>query len=133
MPLAAYFRNVGAILFALLLLADYFSPPLPVMRKVGGSMPVIRIFSVEKWPERIVFDTRDAPGLSAARGEATVDVAAAPDFATAPADLTEPPAARKAFAWLRKPNIPPAISLNRHGRRRAPPHRVARWNGHPAP
>ena len=59
MPLVAYFRNVGALLFALLLLADYFCPQLPVVQKAAVHPSIIRIFQ---------FSRPLMPGMSAAPG-----------------------------------------------------------------
>ena len=57
MPLVAYFRNVGAALFALLVLADFYLPAAPAVQ--GGTAaysPAIRIHSARKLPEPVVFD-----------------------------------------------------------------------------
>jgi hypothetical protein len=57
MPLAAYFRNVGAVLLALLLIADFYLPASPVVQKAEVYRPVIRIFSERKGIEPVIFDT----------------------------------------------------------------------------
>ena len=57
MPLAAYFRNVGAALFALLLIADFYLPTRPLPQKVAANPPVIRIYSDRKAAQPINFDT----------------------------------------------------------------------------
>src|SRR6478609_1649366 len=57
MPLAAYFRNVGAVLLALLLLADFYLPTSPVVQKAEVYRPVIRIYSERKGIEPVIFDT----------------------------------------------------------------------------
>ncbi|MBR0750672.1 hypothetical protein JQ604_00580 [Bradyrhizobium jicamae] len=122
----AYFRNVGAVLFALLLLADYFCPQLPVVEKAAVHPPIIRIFSVENWPERVVFDTARAPVPSPAEAGATVEIAGVPDVVAAPAIPVEASPARDAFAMLPKPDVAPQVSVGQHRRQHRPPYRAAR-------
>ncbi len=57
MPLARYFSFVGGVLLALLFILDACFPKLPVAAKAKVYLPVIRIYSDRKWPERIVYDT----------------------------------------------------------------------------
>ena len=57
MPLAGYFRNVGAALFALLLIADLYLPAPAVDQRAASAPPAIRIHSERKWPVPVVFDT----------------------------------------------------------------------------
>jgi hypothetical protein len=57
MPLARYFSVVGGVLLALLFVLDACFPKLPVAAKAKVYLPVIRIYSDRKWPERIVYDT----------------------------------------------------------------------------
>jgi hypothetical protein len=57
MPLARYFSFVGGVLLALLFILDAYLPKLPVAAKPTVYLPVIRIYSDRKWPERIVYDT----------------------------------------------------------------------------
>jgi len=81
MPLLAYFWKVGATLLALLFVADFFLPKVPIAEKAEHSVedrPAIHIHSDRKWPERVTLDTK-----------MPVIVAAAPEIATAPA--TAPP------------------------------------------
>jgi hypothetical protein len=72
MPLARYFFFVGGVLLALLFMANAWLPELPATDSVASvaDMPVIRIHSDRKWPERVVFDT-SAP---ASMAEAVVPV-----------------------------------------------------------
>jgi hypothetical protein len=59
MPLARYFMYVGGVLLALLLVVNAALPTLPVAEKAEtAELPAIRIQSDRKWPERVVFDTR---------------------------------------------------------------------------
>ena len=57
MPLARYFSFVGGVLLALLFILDASFPKLPDAAKAKVYLPVIRIYSDRKWPERIVYDT----------------------------------------------------------------------------
>ena len=57
MPLARYFSFVGGVLLALLFMLDAYLPKPPVAAKAKAHLPVIRIYSDRKWPERIVYDT----------------------------------------------------------------------------
>ena len=57
MPLARYFFYVGGVLLALLFVLDAYLPKPPVADTANANLPVIRIHSERKWPERIVFDT----------------------------------------------------------------------------
>jgi hypothetical protein len=57
MPLARYFFYVGGVLLALLFVLDSYLPKAPVAERENGNLPIIRIHSERKWPERIVFDT----------------------------------------------------------------------------
>jgi hypothetical protein len=57
MPLMRYFYFVGGVLLALLFILDACFPKLPASAKAKVYPPVIRIYSDQKWPERIVYDT----------------------------------------------------------------------------
>ena len=57
MPLARYFSLVGGVLLALLFIMDACFPTLPVAERAKANLPVIRIHSDHKWPERTVYDT----------------------------------------------------------------------------
>jgi hypothetical protein len=59
MPLARYFFFVGGVLLALLFISNAYLPESPAADSVAAvaDMPVIRIHSDRKWPERVVFDT----------------------------------------------------------------------------
>ena len=102
MPLARYFLFVGGALFALLLIADACLPKLPVADRTVADLPVIRIHSDRKWPERVVFDTR-LPAI------VSVPIANAPASAPAPATVADVPAkaqVREAFAQLQPSDAP---------------------------
>lgn len=58
MPLARYFFWIGSALLALLLIADACFPKSTTVQTNEDASPVlIRIHSVQKWPERVVLDT----------------------------------------------------------------------------
>jgi hypothetical protein len=57
MPLARYFSYVGGVLLALLLVLDAYLPKAPVVERADANLPVIRLHSDRKWPERVVYDT----------------------------------------------------------------------------
>ena len=60
MPIARYFLFVGGVLLALLFISDAYLPKLPVAHSVDAGLPLIRIHTDRKWPERVVFDTSHA-------------------------------------------------------------------------
>jgi hypothetical protein len=94
MPVMRYFLFVGGVLLALLFITDAFLPKLPAAERAGTDLPVIRIHSDRKWPERVVFDT------------SRPIVAAAPTAAAMPAavaDLSAMARVRQAFAQLPPP------------------------------
>ena len=96
MPLARYFLFVGGALLALLFIADACLPKLPVADRTNADLPVIRIHSDRKWPERVVFDTR-LPAMAPA------PIANAPDSVPAPATVAD---VREAFAQLQPTDAP---------------------------
>ena len=57
MPLMRYFVWVGSVLLALLIVADACLPKSPTAGKTDALPSVIRIYSHQKWPERVVYDT----------------------------------------------------------------------------
>ena len=58
MPLARYFLYVGAVLLTLLFVIDAYLPKFPATEKAHANLPLIRIHSDRKWPQRVVYDTR---------------------------------------------------------------------------
>jgi hypothetical protein len=102
MPLARYFLLVGGALLALLFIADACLPKLPVADRAAANLPVIRIHSDRKWPERVVFDTR-LPAI------VSVPIANAPASVPVPATVADVPAkaqVREAFAQLQPSDAP---------------------------
>jgi hypothetical protein len=60
MPVARYFLYVGGALLVLLLVIDAMVPRDPVVASNGAPVierPVVRISSIQKLPERVVYDT----------------------------------------------------------------------------
>ena len=134
MPLARYFFLVGGVLLALLFVVDAVAPKLPVPERADTDLPVIRIHSDRKWPERVVFDTSvptvtPAPQALASAAPATpaAPVAAAPDEAKARvresfAQLPLPSDSRHVHvAELRKPEAKPRRKRKLVRRRLGPP------------
>jgi hypothetical protein len=98
MPLARYFFFVGAVLLALLFVSDAYLPKLPVADSTVAAvdLPMIRIHSDRKWPERVVFDT-GIPTITPRPAANAVASVAAP--ATV-ADVSAKVRVREAFAQL---------------------------------
>ena len=99
MPLARYFFYVGGVLLALLLVLDARLPKLPVTERAHANLPVIRIHSVAKLPERVVYDT-SAPTRTAAVAEQEADVRPMALIADVAVGASE----REAFAQLPSPD-----------------------------
>src|SRR5258705_1806788 len=97
MPLARYFFLVGGVLLALLFVVDAVLPKLAVVDRTDTDLPVIRIHSDRKWPERVVFDT-SIPTIvpaQAVNAEAVVPAVAA--------DVPAKVRVREAYAQLAPP------------------------------
>jgi len=133
MPLRAYFRNVGAVLLALLFLADFYFPASPAVERPEVYPPVIRIHSERKWPERVVFDTTQPPIVVAGPAIATIEVAALTNERELPVVQAEKPAIRDALALLQPVQARKPDAAVQRVRQRKPHYRVARTNRHPGP
>ena len=96
MPLARYFSLIGGALLALLFILDACFPALPVAAKAKANLPVIRIYSDHKWPERTVYDTSLPTIVPTSIASTQVIVPAPQTIADAPAGARE----REAFAML---------------------------------
>jgi hypothetical protein len=102
MPLARYFLWVGSVLLALFLIADACLPRLPDSKATTDARPrVVHVYSEQKWPERIVFDT-SAPMPRVATAANSVEVNPAQQSATAIPDR-----AREALAQLQTSDVVP--------------------------
>ena len=95
MPLARYFLWVGAVLLALLFVADLFLPELPPVESADSRLPAIHIQSVQKWPARVVYDTSIPTIIPAPPANPAANIPASPMVA----DIST--AAREAFAQSR--------------------------------
>jgi hypothetical protein len=115
MPLAAYFRNVGAVLLALLFVADFYLPTSPVVQRAAAYPPVIRIHTDRKWPERVVFDTTTAI-VSAKPFALDTNVAASPGAGDAPTIRADASRVRDAFAMLPQPDARHVQSVDQNKR-----------------
>jgi Zn-dependent protease with chaperone function len=117
MPLGRYFVFTGSLLLALLLLADWYMPPLAATpAKADVDRTIIRLHSLHKWPERIVIDT-SLPTIV----PPPVAVAEAPPLKSTPA--VRP--AREAFALAAPvqaaaPAITPRLAPKRRTRTARP-------------
>ena len=113
MPLARYFLFIGAMLVAVLVIADAFLPKMPATEGVKPHHPVILLYSDERWPERVEFDTsvqmvNSAQLATAEVGTSSAQAVAAENSVKAPEapDTDRPINTRDAFAELRQGNMP---------------------------
>jgi hypothetical protein len=93
MPLARYFLYVGGVLLALLFLSAPYLPKLPASAGGGSRSAIIHIYSDQKWPERIVYDTNLPAVVPAPIANLEANVAAP--------EIVASTTARAAFAQLR--------------------------------
>ncbi|MBU6464102.1 MAG: hypothetical protein KGI99_18485 [Bradyrhizobium sp.] len=101
MPVMRYFLFVGAALLALLFVVSAELPSSPVVKatNTAADLPMIRIHSDRKWPERVVFDTSAKPVVVAP--VQTASIAPAPPVPAQAADVpTTRLTARDAYAQL---------------------------------
>jgi hypothetical protein len=101
MPVVRYFLFVGGALLALLLISDAYLPKLPAAERADADLPVIRIHSDRKWPERVVFDTSHPTIVAAHIANMTASI---PAPATT-AGIAPNPRVREAFAQLQPSDI----------------------------
>jgi hypothetical protein len=128
MPLARYFLWVGSVLFALLFVADACFPKLPAVQANIDTSPVlIRIHSVQKWPERVVLDSR-APMPRVIVNASPLQADPSPQTAAVIPDRV-----RNALAQLQTSDVVPTQAASpkrqeavRHRQQRAVNRRVAR-------
>jgi hypothetical protein len=129
MPLAAYFRNVGAALFALLMIADFYLPK-PAVTQVGSSDPaVIRIHSDRKWPERLDFDTTQVV-IAAAPSPWDRGASAPPAAREMPTNRADEPGARDALALMSRQDLRRVASVEQ---RKTAKHAARGTRKHPRP
>lgn len=104
MPIAKYFVFVGSALFLLLLAADLLLPEPPASfpdRQKYIDRASIRIKSMRKWPEKIVFDTSQ-PAITSVAAPMAADLVSNP-----PDDVSDSPAV-EAVVTSRLSARPPA-------------------------
>lgn len=125
MPVMRYFLYVGAALLALLFVvsAELPSPPVVKGTDTAADLPMIRIHSDRKWPERVVFDTTAKP--AAVAPVQTASIAPTPPAPVPGADVSTKLTARDAFAQLT-----PA-DLKKREAKPARKHKVARKRVNP--
>ena len=99
MPVVRYFFFVGGALLALLFISDAYLPKPPDVVSADADLPVIRIHSDRKWPERVVFDTSRPTIVPTQTANAGTG---APAAATV-ADLSDKARLGQAFAQLQPP------------------------------
>jgi hypothetical protein len=121
MPLARYFCFVGAALLALLFVVNAFLPSLPAADKTEtvADLPVIRIHTDRKWPERVVFDTR-VPAMAPATSLAAAKTDAIRPASAAVADSSAKTRVLDAFAQL-TPSEPKQIEPSEPKKPQPPP------------
>ena len=100
MPLARYFLYVGGVLLTLMFILDACLTKSPVMERAHVNLPVIRIHSDRRWPERIVFDTT-LPTIVPAQTEIVEDHVPSPGTVT---DVAVKEREREAFALMQPSN-----------------------------
>jgi hypothetical protein len=117
MPVLRYFVSVGAVLLALLLIVDWYLPPLSAEGwRDNADRSTIRIHSQHKWPAAVVFDTTLPTIVPPAPTTVAVETPAAKPPREAFAMATEPAPLVKAAEPVKptKPHV-------RHTRTARPP------------
>jgi hypothetical protein len=102
MPVLRYFVFVGGALLALLFACNAVVPQVPLPESIksasASDMPMVRIKSERKWPERVVFDTTVASGAPV--NIAKIDMNADTAKQVAAADDSQTSRTRDAFAQM---------------------------------
>jgi hypothetical protein len=130
LPLAQYFLRVGGVLLALLLALNAYLPKPPVADRAYADLPVIRIHSDRKWPERVVFDTRLSAIIPAQVARSQPSLAPAETAG----DVSAKASGREAFAQMQPSDVrltqppnpkrrePKSQHKSRIARKYTPPH-----------
>jgi hypothetical protein len=130
MPVRQYFYCVGGMLLAVLFILDAWFPKPPIVEKAPPNLPIIRIHSDRKWPERVVYDTSRPAIVPASIASAEVIVPAPEAIGGAPASTR----VREIFAMVSadqpqaakaKVREPKPVRQSKLARRRAPAPRYA--------
>jgi hypothetical protein len=129
MPLARYFSYVGGVLLALLFVLDAYLPKVPVPERVDANLPVIRIHSDRKWPERVVYDTSQPTLIPALipSGEASIPIPAAV------AGVSVKTGEREALALMQPSDAKPPQPSNPKKREPRLQHQAKTAKRHPMP
>ncbi len=148
MPILRYFIFVGGALLALLFVANFAVPPAPVAEGVltsSSDVPLIRIRSDRKLPERVVLDTTQPTVVPPAVTAAAVVAPHPPvQASTALGDLSAKTRVRETFAQFtptepkgdaasvkKTEGKPPAQPKRRIARTRAAPYPMMMMPGRP--
>lgn len=107
MPVARYFFLVGGFLLALLFVVDAVLPKLPVPDRADTDLPMIRIHSDRKWPERVVFDSNHPTIVAVPAAKVEASFPAPVEVA----DVSEKARVRNAFALL-QPSQPKQLQTS---------------------
>ena len=139
MPIFRYFIFVGGALLALLFVADFALSKAPATQTImtaGGDLPLIRIRSDRKLPERVVLDTSHPTIVSPAVKMADAAVPPQPAQSNASPALSEisakarvretfaqfvPPGAKADASAVKKADVKPAPRRKVAKSRWAPP------------
>jgi hypothetical protein len=112
MPLARYFLYVGGVLLTLLFIFDACLTGVPVAPSSNPNLPVIRIHTDRKWPDRVVFDT-SLPSVPPMRTALAEDRVPSPPTV---ADVAVNEKEREAFALI-QPSDPKRLQPSEPGKR----------------
>jgi hypothetical protein len=122
MPLAQYFSVVGGVLLAALFILDAWFPKPPAVEKAQANLPIIRIHSDRKWPERVVYDT-SLPTIVPASIASASATARAPETIAAVSASTR---VREAFAMFQTPTAQLRETNTKAREPKLPHHKLAR-------
>lgn len=124
MPVLRYFVFVGGALLALLIAVSLALPTPPATGTLAsGDLPVIRIHSDQKLPERVVIDTTQPTILPPAT--VTASVVAPPPPASLSAEMSAKAHVREAFAQF-VPSSKAASAASKIETQHRPKRKVAR-------
>lgn len=125
MPLMRYFFFVGGALLMLMFISNAMLPMLPISDQLvtATDLPVVRIQSDRKWPERVVFDTSVPANAPATNLPPPLQTEANVPSATTVADVPAGGRVREAFARF-TPAAPKGPALKPQRRRKIAKSRV---------
>ncbi|MBR0893639.1 hypothetical protein JQ616_01655 [Bradyrhizobium tropiciagri] len=128
MPVARYLLYVGGALLALLFLLDVILPNSPLVQRPEAIRPTIRIHSMEKLPDLVVYDTSQPTIVPEQVAEIPIP---ASDKAAGPSPIVRE---REAFAQLQPAEIERPKSSVRKTREAKSPRKYAHARRHvPSP